>query len=78
VETGEALGQRWRWRRPGRLRLPSSGVGGEVVLGRLGNAAHPSGESRQGGPHRKNDLYGEVWLAGGERRWGATSQGGGR
>jgi hypothetical protein len=24
-----------------------------VVLGRLGNAAHPSGESGQGGHHRK-------------------------
>jgi hypothetical protein len=31
---------------------------------------HPSGESGQGGPHEKNKLYGDVWSAGGERRWG--------
>jgi hypothetical protein len=48
------------------------------VLGRLGNAAHPSGESGQGGPHQKNELYGEVWSVGGERRWGAVAGGGGR
>jgi hypothetical protein len=47
------------------------------VLGRLGNAAHPSGESGQGGPHRKNELYGEVWSTGGERWQGAASDGGG-
>jgi hypothetical protein len=48
------------------------------VLGQLGNAAHPSGESGQGGPHQKNELHGDVWSAGGERRWGAASRGGGR
>jgi hypothetical protein len=40
------------------------------VLGRLGNATHPSEESGQGGPHKKNKLYGDVWSARGERRWG--------
>jgi hypothetical protein len=40
------------------------------VLGWLGNALHPSRESGQGGPHRKNELYDEVWSAGGERWWG--------
>jgi hypothetical protein len=37
-----------------------------VVLGRLGNTAHPSGESGQGGPHRKNELHGDVWSAEGD------------
>jgi hypothetical protein len=44
----------------GGLQLAGSGVGGEVVLGWLGNAAHPSGDLGQGGPHRKNKIYSEV------------------
>jgi hypothetical protein len=40
--------------------------------------AHPSGVSGLGGPHRKNELYGEVWSTLGERRLGAVSRGGGR
>jgi hypothetical protein len=75
---GRALGQRRRWRRPDRVRLAGSGVGREVVLGRLDSVAHPSGESGQGGPHRKNELHGNVWSARGERWWGAASGGGGR
>jgi hypothetical protein len=54
------------------------------VLGQLGNAAHPSEESSQGGPHRKNehmvmcgrpkgnrDGGGGRWLTvrGGRTRW---------
>jgi hypothetical protein len=48
------------------------------VLGRLDNAAHPSGESGKRGPHRKNELHGDVWSAGGERRWGWRLGGGGQ
>jgi hypothetical protein len=65
-----ALGQRWRWRRPGWLRLADSGVGKGVALGRLGNAAHPSRGSGYGGPHWKDELCGDVQLAGEERRRG--------
>jgi hypothetical protein len=41
-----------------------------VALGRLGNVAQPSGESRQGGPHWKNELHGDVWSVEGEWRGG--------
>jgi hypothetical protein len=77
---GRALGQRRRWQRPGRLRLADSGVDREVVLGRLGNAAHPSGESGQGGPHRKNELHGDVWSTGGGgvQGWWSVARSAGR
>jgi hypothetical protein len=39
------------------------------VLGQLGNVAHPSGESGEGGPHQMNEIYDEVWSARGEWRW---------
>jgi hypothetical protein len=55
-----------------------SGVNREVTLGQLGNAVNPSEESGQGGPHRKNELHGDVQSAGGERWWGVASGGGGR
>jgi hypothetical protein len=58
---------------PAGSGLPAARVGGEVVLGRLGNAVHPFGESGQGGPHQKNELHGDVWLVGGEWRWRAAS-----
>jgi hypothetical protein len=67
---GGTLSQWRHWWRPGRLRLAGSEAGREVALGRLGNAAHPSGESGQGGPHSKNALHGDVWSARGEWRGG--------
>jgi hypothetical protein len=47
-------------------------AGREVALGRLGNAAHPSGEFGQGCPHRKNELHDDVWSTGGEWHRGAV------
>jgi hypothetical protein len=43
------------------------------VLGQLDNATHPSRQSGQGGPHRKNELHCDVWSVGGERRQRAAS-----
>jgi hypothetical protein len=80
------LGHWRRWRRPDQLRLAGSGVGREVVLGRLCKAAHPSGESGQGGRHRKTSSMtmcgqpegsgGGGGAASGGRGWQITMQGG--
>jgi hypothetical protein len=67
---GGTLGQQ-RW--PDRLRLAGSEAGREVVLGRLSNAAHPFGESGQGGSHWKNEVHGDVLSAGGGMAWRGQS-----